>query len=76
MLGDFNSFFEGVECFCPLQRKQSRDSRNFSRATHGAYGSRRGGNKAKKYIATPTAKQDLLLPLKVLYGFRGELMQK
>ena len=25
-----------------------------------------GGSRAKKYTATPTAKQDLLLPLKVL----------
>ncbi len=66
MLEDFNSFFEGTECFCPLQRSHSRDSRNFLRATHGACGSRRGGSRAKKYIAAPTAKQDLLLPLKAL----------
>ncbi len=63
MLEDIDSFLEGAECFCPLQRRQSRDFRNFSRATHDARGSRRVDNMAKKHIASPTAKKKMLLPL-------------
>ncbi len=64
-----NLLLEGAECFCTSHRRQSRDSRSFSRATHGAcaFG---GGSMARKYIAIATAKKISVATAKVIIGTR------